>query len=265
MTMAEEEYLELKAAPVDTDELHPRKMRRFISHLAASAIKAEERSAKKQKIKEKLERMKSVSLNKRSTKKMIEDEFGSFESVVKELIHDDEKILEEQRKETRQITELKRMVEDLSKKLIAIGREYAKEIDDRDRKILELREALAAANIKISESGEERKKKIREIERKLKQQRPAVPEPLKPKSDMIRELESHLDLLEERHKSLKEKGIHKKEDLDRIKSIIDRHKQALAEAKGERPKPEPKLRPRTKKKAASKKKAKPKKVKAKKK
>ncbi|MBW2996924.1 hypothetical protein KY349_01135, partial [Candidatus Woesearchaeota archaeon] len=195
--MAEEDYPELKAAPIEKDELHPRKMRRFVRHLSVSANKAEERSVKKQKVKEKLDRIKSVSLNKRSTKKTIEQEFGSLESVVRELIPDDEKILEEQRRETRQIGELRSMVEDLSKKLIAIGREYAQELEDRDRKILELREALAAAHIKISETGEERQKKIREIERRIKGRQEPIVEKVQSKAEMLKELELHLKTLED--------------------------------------------------------------------
>ncbi len=274
-----EDYVELSAPEhhVDKDSLHPGRMRRFVTHLSAAAREAEERSAKKQEIKDKIERVKAVSLNKRSTKQQIEHELGSFESTVKEIIHDEEKILSEQRKETRQIIELKAMVENLSGKLIEIGREYARELEEKDEKIMELREALAAANIKMSESGEERQRKIADIERKLKQ-RPASPPP-KSKDDHIADMEAHLKSLEERHRELKRSGQHSSEDLDRVQSVIDRHKRSLAQARGEKveletPKklktatlkpgskpwqniePKPKKRPAKKKAKAKKKKAK---------
>ncbi|MBW2971983.1 hypothetical protein KY359_03005 [Candidatus Woesearchaeota archaeon] len=234
-----EEYSELDAPPVRKDEMHPRRMRRFITHLASAANLAEERSVKKQKIKEKVESIKAVSLNKRSTKQMIEHELGSFEDVVQEIIHDEEKILEEQRRETKQINELRSMVENLSKKLIGIGREYAQELESKDRKIMELREALAAAHIKISESGEERQKKIEDIERRL-QQKQAVPPRPKSKSEHISEVEAHLRSLEERHRDLKRMGVHSKDELDRVQQIIDKHKASLAKAKGiELPAPKP--------------------------
>ena len=200
-----------------------------------------------------MDRVKAVSLNKRSTKQQIEHELGSFEETVHDIIKDEEKILEEQRKETRQIGELKRMVENLSKKLIDIGREYARELESKDDKIMELREALAAANIKISESGEERQKKIADIERKLKQKQSAP----KSRHDHITEMEMHLASLEKKHSALKEKGKHKKSDLDRVQRIIDKHKASIAKAKGippeqpkrlpVKPKPKPEAKPKKKK------------------
>jgi chromosome segregation ATPase len=214
---------------IEKDKLHPDRMRRFVVHLSAAAIRAQERSAKKNEVKQRLEKMKSISLNKRSTKQMIESEFGDFESTVHDIIKDEEKILEEQRKETKQISELKRMVEELSRKLIDIGRDYAKELEAKDRKILELREALAHAHIKISESGEERKAKIDEIERKLKQ-RQDVPRP-QSRMDALSEVESHLSSLEQRHAELKKKGRHSKKDLDRVKQLIDTHKQKIKSMK----------------------------------
>lgn len=232
-----DDYTELKSdVPSGKKaEFHPVRMRRFVTHLSAAAKQAEERSNKKQKVKEKIESIKAVSLNKRSTKQMIEHELGSFEDVVHEIIHDEEKILEEQRKETRQITELRSMVEDLSRKLIDIGREYAKELEEKDGKILELREALAAAHIRISESGEDRQRKIEDIERRIKQKKDApstTPFVPKTKEQHMADVESHLRSLEERHKDLKRLGVHSKEELDRVQQIIDKHKTTLARARG---------------------------------
>ncbi len=208
---------------VKKEDLHPDRMRRFVRHLSAAAIKAEERSVKKHKVRERLEKIKSVSLNKRSTKEMIEGEIGSFESAIHEIIHDEEKILDEQRRETKQINELKSMVEILSRKLIDIGREYASELEDKDRKILELREALASAHIRISESGDERQKKIENIERKIKE-RPSRLEPVFESAD---DLANQLAELEQRHEELKKSGKHSKADLDRVKRLIDKHKVVL--------------------------------------
>ncbi|MBI5881200.1 hypothetical protein HZB90_03655, partial [archaeon] len=214
---------------IDKDKIHPVKMRRFISHLASAARIAEERSIKKRQIKEKLESIKSLSLNKRSTKQMIEAELGTFESAVHDVIKDEEKILEEQRKETKQITELRRTVEELSRKMIGLGKDYTKELEQKDRKIMELREALATAHIKISESGEDRQRKMDEIERRIKQKHPERP---KAKHEIISEVEQHLQSLEDKHKQLKKLGKHSKKDLDRVKAMIDSHRQTLARVKG---------------------------------
>jgi chromosome segregation ATPase len=227
-----EEYIELKAdvPPENKGEMHPGKVRRFVTHFSSAAIKAEERAAKKNEVKEKIEKIKSVSLNKRSTKKIIEEELGSFESAIHNIINDEEKILEEQRRETKQINELRRMVENLSRKLIGVGKDYETEIERKDNKILELREALAAAHIKISESGEERQKKIEDIEHRIKTKQEEPPKP-KSKEENIAELEEHLTTLETTHKELKKKGKHKKKDLDRVKKLIDKHKKTIKKIK----------------------------------
>jgi chromosome segregation ATPase len=217
--------------PIDKDDIHPIKMRRFMAHLASAARIAEERSVKKNTIKDKLEKIRSISLNKRSTKQMIEAELGTFESAVHDVIKDEEKILEEQRKETKHIAELRKTVEELSRKMIQLGREYAQELEHKDGKIMELREALATAHIKISESGEDRQRKIEDIERKIKQNQSVPPRP-KAKHEVISEVEQHLASLEEQHANLKKMGKHSKHDLDRLKSMIDRHKQSLAVVKG---------------------------------
>ncbi|MFC1741955.1 hypothetical protein ACFL3V_05445 [Nanoarchaeota archaeon] len=230
-------FVQLEAQEPDKPkkELHPGKMRAYIRHLSVAAIRAEELASKKQDIKQRLDRIKSVSLNKRSTKTMIEHEIGSFEDAVQEIIKDEEKILEEQRRETKQITELKAMVENLSKKLIGIGREYAGELEEKDGKIMELREALASAHIKISESGEERQKKIENIEQRLKEKhgKPKKDKP-KTKAEHVNEIEGHLNTLEAKHKELKKKGKHKKKDLDRVKKLIDTHKGKLKTIKAKK-------------------------------
>jgi chromosome segregation ATPase len=224
---------------IDIDELHPARLRRFMHHLSAAVMRAEDRSLKKQKIKEQVEKIKSVSLNKRTTKEVIETELGTFEDAVHEIIHDEEQILEEQRRETAQINELKKMVENLSRKLIEIGREYAAELEDKDRKIMELREALAAAHIRISETGDDRQKRIEDIERRIIEKHHAVAdlEPVKLEksaSQQILEMESRLKMLEEKHKQLKKKGKVRKKDLALLKRLIDTHKKKISAVKAKK-------------------------------
>lgn len=214
-------------------EFHPGRMRRFIRHLSAATISAEDRSQKKRAVRQQIEKVKSLALNKRSTKEQIEHEMCNFESTVHEVIKDEEKILEEQRRETRQISELREMVENLSRKLIGVGRDYAKELEDKDNKIMELREALAAAHIRISESGEDRQKKIEEIERRVKQKQDLPPPPIT-RDDHIAQLEDHLKSLEERHKELHKAGKHSRKDLDRVKKLITKHQDAIGKLKAKK-------------------------------
>ena len=81
----------------------------------------------------------------------IEDSFGDFEHLVSGLIKDEQKILEEQRREAQEMRSLKSMVEDLSAKLVTLGREYAMEMEKKDQKILDLQERRRAAYFKESE------------------------------------------------------------------------------------------------------------------
>ena len=203
------------------------KMRRFVRHLSAATKKAEEKSQQKHEIRTRIEKIKQLSLNKRTTKDQIETELTDFEKMVREVIKDEEKILEEQRKGTKQINELKSMVEMLSKKLIALGGDYAEELDAKDRKILELREALASAHIKLSDSGETRAEKIKKIEERVraKAEEPETEE--LPEQISHEELHEHLKQLEKIHTQLKKSGKHPKKKLDQLKKKIDEHKQTL--------------------------------------
>jgi chromosome segregation ATPase len=213
------------------DKLHPVRIRKFMSFLSMAADNAKERAEKKQKVKEHIETIKAVSLNKRTTKKEMEDHLGSFESTVKEIINDEEKILEEQRKETKQINDLKRMVEELSRKLIQIGKEYASELENKDRKIMELREALAAAHIKIADSGADRQKRIEDIEKKLKEKPTSIITAEDDAKRRLAAMESRLRTLEITHAKLKKKGKHSKKDLDKIKKLINAHRDKIRAVK----------------------------------
>jgi chromosome segregation ATPase len=221
----EPEFLEVKVPKAEMSkvaghQMSPDRMRRFITHLSLATSRAETKMQQKGEVKDKLERIKQLSLNKRSTKNEIETELGSFEDLVKEIIKDEEKILEEQRKETQQVNQLKGMIETLSKKLIEVGQEYSAELEHKDGKILDLREALASANIKMSETGDERQKKIDRIERHVKAKADNKPS--------HEDVESHLSLLEDRHDELTKSGKHPKKELDRLKRVIDTHKEALS-------------------------------------
>lgn len=224
-TAHDEKFVEVRAVePLHPDtkkEISPLKMRRFVTHLSTAVGRVHEKNKQKNEIKSRIERIRQVSLNKRSTKQEIESELGNFEDVVREIIKDEEKILQEQRKGTRQVTELKGMVEMLSKKLIELGGDYAEELDSKDKKILELREALASANIKMSESGEGRAEKIKKIEEKVRAKADAPPS----KED----LHAHLKELEKTHARLKKSGKHPKKKLDQLKRVIDRHKKTISE------------------------------------
>ena len=198
----------------------PGKMRRFMRHLGVSSTKVEGQIRAKAEVRGRLEKIKSLALNKRSKKSDIEDEFTDFQQMVHDIIMDEQKILEEQRRETKEIQSLRSMVEDLSRKLVDLGREYAIEMEKKDKKILELRESLASARMKVSEQGQSRKDKIAEIEDKIKK-----------KADVnkaeVRKVETDLKALEQTHAQLKRSGKHPPDQLDRLKKVIDSHKEKL--------------------------------------
>lgn len=126
------EYPELMVPPSEEEhvadgkkETEPRfsplKMRRFVKHLSSASTKVHTQIKAKADIRERLERIKSMALNKRTKKAEIESEFSDFQSLVHDIIMDEQKILDEQRRETKEIRSLKEMVEDLSKKLVDLG------------------------------------------------------------------------------------------------------------------------------------------------
>lgn len=203
-------------------ELNPLKLRRFIRHLSVASIRAEEKAAKNKEVLEKIDKIRQLSISKGATKEQIDAELTDFESTIREVIRDETLILEEQRKGTKQVTELRKMVEMLSQRIIELGRQYATEMDEKEQKILELRDALASAHITIAESGIDRKKKIDIIEQKVKDK--AVP--------IHEELNLQMKMLEEKHAEMKKSGKHPRSELERLKKIMEAHKKKIAELKG---------------------------------
>ncbi len=224
-------YVEIQLPAHDKTEpvkkkLDPSRMRKFMSHLSRAALSYETKMQQRAAIHSKIQTLKSMSLNKRTKKADIESEFGNFQDLVNDVIKDEHKILEEQRKNTQEVSALKKMVEELSAKLVSLGKEYAMELEKKDKKINELREALANARMKLTEMRSEakakpadRKARIAEIEKKVKS------------STNIKKLENDLKTLEAAHKKLVRSGKHPKKDLDRLKRMIDSHKKKLADLK----------------------------------
>jgi len=195
---------------------NPRRIRRFVSKLSGASTKYEDKIRKTSDVKGQIEKLKSLSLNKRTKKVELEEAFQDFEDSVREVIMDDHKILEEQRRETKEVIALKGMIEDLSKKLVQLGKEYAIEMEKKDKKIFELRDSLASSRM----SGPSRKEKIAALENKVKSDG---------KSSQVESIKSRLKSLEDTHRQLVKSGVHSKKDLDRLKKTIDAHKKKISQ------------------------------------
>ena len=204
---------------IDKNKMHPDKLRRFITHLAKASDNVEVRAEAKKSVKDGLERIKSLALNKRTKKTDIESEITEFEDLFSKVIMDEKAILESQIKGTREITLLKQQINILSSKLAKLRDNHSDALNEKAEQILDLKESMAQANIKLSESGIDRQKKIEEIEKKIKGKSP------------VTELEAHLKSLEQRHNNLKKSGKYNKRDIDRLKKIIDTHKTKISKLK----------------------------------
>ncbi len=202
----------------ETQKHNPRRIKRFVAHLSTASTKHETKLKKKADVRGQIEKLKSLSLNKRTKKADLENAFGDFEQEIHEVIMDEQKILEEQRLETKEIQLLKSMIEELSKKLVQLGKEYAVEMDHKDKKIFELRDSLASVRM---DGGMTRKDKIAAIEKKVKAKSQATT------SSHVENLKSSLKSLEVTHRQLAKSGAHPKKDLDRLKKTIESHKKKL--------------------------------------
>lgn len=212
---------------------NPFMLRRFVTHLSVAARKYESKSAAKQELQTKLQQIKKLALNKRSKKNQVVEVFTDFEEMLLQIMKDEKVLLEEQRKETHELNTLRQQVSDLNAKLIELGNAYTKELEEKDKKILQLKESLASLHIRISEDKtsavtvptekSERQGKVDGVEARVKG-RSAPQEP-------VAQLEEQLAALEQKHKELAKSGRHSKEDLARVKKIIDAHKKKIQELK----------------------------------
>ena len=223
----QEEYPEIQVPvaqptekPVEEPGIHPGKMRRFMRQLSRASTKVETQIRAKADVRGKIEKIKSMSLNKRTKKAELESELTDFETMIHNIVMDEQKILDEQRRETREMQSLKKIVEDLSTKLVQLGREYAIEMEKKDKKIFDLRDNLATARMKASEAKDDRQEKIAAIEQRIKTK-------TKAKRSEISSVANDLKALEDTHRKLTSSKKHPKQDLDRLKKVIDSHKNKL--------------------------------------
>ncbi|MBU0460966.1 MAG: hypothetical protein KJ574_00105, partial [Nanoarchaeota archaeon] len=124
--------------------------------------------------------------------------------------------------------ELKNRLDVLNQKLVGLGREYAEELDAKDADIEELKMQLADAHAKIEEHEQERddrRERLAQVEEKVKQHHEE-----KKKQD-IADVATRLKDLEKMHKQLAKSGKHPKKDLERVKKMIDTHKETLSSLK----------------------------------
>jgi hypothetical protein len=231
-------------------KMDPFMMKRFVTHLAVASKKYETKTKAKEDLKAKLAEIRQLALNKRSKKEHVLNVFSDFEEKLLTIIKDEKALLDEQRKEVHEINTLKTQVSELNSKLIELGKSYAKELEQKNKKILEMKEQLTTLHIQKSEeetttsiavadAQNQRQKKIDTIESRIQlkmQEKTPLTTTISLQSTAApaenkKELEKQLALLEKKHKELARSGKHSKDDLDRVRSIIESHKKKMEKIK----------------------------------
>ncbi|MBI5398890.1 hypothetical protein HZB03_05490 [Candidatus Woesearchaeota archaeon] len=217
-----------------SEKWNPFMLRRFVTHLSVAAKKYESKSAAREELQTKLQQIRQLALNKRSKKNHVVEVFADFEQKLLSIMKDEKVLLEEQRKETHELNSLRTQVAELNAKLIELGKEYAKELEEKEMKLMQLKENLASLHIRMSEDTTSpqpasekkfyRQKRVGEIALRAEG---AATEAASP----IIQLEAQLAALEQKHKEFAKSGKHSKEDLARVKKIIDAHKKKILELK----------------------------------
>ncbi|MBI4739263.1 hypothetical protein HY772_06955 [Candidatus Woesearchaeota archaeon] len=216
------------------EKWNPFMLRRFVTHLSFAAKKQESKTAAKQELQTKLQQIKQLALNKRSKKNQVLEVFTDFEQLLLQIMKDEKVLLEEQRKETHELSSLRQQVSELNAKLVELGKEYAKGLEEKDKKILHLKENLASLHIRMSEGTaypqraleeeSDRQKQVEEIVSRANGAAISV-------APVVMQLEAQLAEKKKKHKEFAKSGEHSKEDLARVKKIIDAHKKKIREMK----------------------------------
>ncbi|MFQ5474430.1 MAG: hypothetical protein ACE5DM_01210 [Candidatus Nanoarchaeia archaeon] len=203
------------------------RLKRFITHLAVAQKKIESKQEREKEVRGHVEKLKAaVRLEKPGP--AISDAVNALDKSLHQVLSEESYILEQQKVETKTVSEMKEKLESLNQKLIGLGMEYTDQLSEKDSKMKELEDSLAKANTHIDEleqNRDERRERLAQVEQKIKAHHEEK------KNQAIIDIEQQLKSLEKTHKKLEKSGKHKKKDLSRLKKLIEAHKQKLAKLK----------------------------------
>jgi len=202
------------------------RLKGFITQLALASVRVDKKRQAKREVSEHIGRIKKLALNKRSTKGEIESQMDILQDNIAKIIRDESKILDEQRADTALIREMKKKIDVMNNRLIDMGKEYAANLEEKDVKIDELEAELGSSKSELEDAGYhiDRKKRLAAVETRLKAK-------IQANKQEIKTYEEYIKKLEGRYKKIKAKGKHKKEDLQRVKKVIDTHKAKIKDLK----------------------------------
>lgn len=204
------------------------RLKRFMIHLASASKKVEDRETAKDKIREHVDRLKSAVYTENASHSDIKDAVGDLDGSLKLILDEENQILASQKMETKNVTELRTRLDSLNEKLIGLGREYAEDAAAKDEEIADLKKQLVAAQSTIEEhekDKDERRERLAVVETKIQEHHEAK------KKEAIKEVAAQLKELEKTHKRLEKSGKHPKTHLNKLKKMIDSHKQTLVDMK----------------------------------
>lgn len=232
--------------------------RNFIRRLNNAAIKKKYRENQLEEIGDRMKTLSKLSAEKKPSKKQMDKELEKLEMKIREIAAEEKVMVIRQKNEQNEMDELREKIKMLEEKMEGLSHVHSVVTDSHHNRIIELQSALKKAG-KIEKTPEEEIKrfiieKVKPIEeaekkkavklkalekarqaKKLRQAKKAQKIKKAKKSKklhpmVIKSLKKKISDAEKLHTRLKKKG-HPKEDLQRLKKVIDGHKERLGKLK----------------------------------
>jgi len=223
--------------------------RNFIRRLNNAAVRRKYRDEQLSEIGERMKTLGKVSAEKKPSKKKIDKEVESLNLKIREVVEAGKFMRVKQRNEDSEIDELKRKIALLEEKFEGLGHIHSIVTDAHNERIAKLQKALVIPDKtpeeeiqkfileKVKPLEEAKKKKAVKLKalekareaKKVKAQK-KIAKPKKVHHMVIKSLKKQISDAEKIHKKLEKAG-HPKEHLDRLRKVIDSHKDKLSKLK----------------------------------
>lgn len=202
------------------------KVKSLFKNLLLAYQRHDRRKKTAESVQQQLEKTKEAAI-RRAPKKAVEQEFTSLQDMLAAIFDKEKALLAQQREETRMLLELRAKVDDIEKR--ALQQSTLSPTVDTVQELHAIQRALQKLDAKLDEEAS-RLAQVRTKEGEETTRMERVAEGERVTERKIMEIEAQLRFIETKHRQLAKKG-RSKEQLKRVKRLIEKHKKRIMQLK----------------------------------
>jgi len=203
--------------------LSQKSFKKFLRHLALANERKQSKDVQVKLIESQVGKLKKLTASKKSSKKKVHEEIDKFHNQILDIIHKEDALLAQQKREAELLAELKTKIESMEKQMLTSDYKHSAETSLSIKEITKINEKLD----RVSRDLKQKMQRIEELEVQEEKEVKEVSAAEKRQTAKLIELEKQLKLVEQRYRALSKKKGTNKTQLKKLKTIIDSHKKQL--------------------------------------